>query len=383
MYLWAIVLLAVLVGVVIGILIGSWFWNYQRKIKAVGEPAGLAITDQAASGILAVSSAAMLVGNHDEVRYSSPAAHTLGVVRGSRIVVSELLKLIRKARQQQANLTSELQLVRPGVKPIPLQIRVGYLGGGNLLVVIHDLSYELRMDAARRDFVANISHELKTPIGAISVLSEAVSQASGDPDQVLEFANRLQFESSRLTDLVNQIIELSRLQASNSLANHTIVDLTEVINEAIGYNQEVAVARKINITTHFGENCMALGDKGQLVDAVSNLVANAIAYSDEYARVAIVTNRVPNEDSEAEVVEVVVSDNGIGIKPEDQKRVFERFFRVDYSRSRESGGTGLGLAIVKHIMVAHGGSVKVWSKPGEGSTFTLQLPALSAEPDSQ
>lgn len=159
------------------------------------------------------------------------------------------------------------------------------------------------------------------------------------------------------------------------MLEHHVVDLSEVIDEAVSRSRERAAQREVSVIVARTTEVRVLGDRWQLADAVANLVQNAISYSDERARVTI------SLALDGDVAEVKVSDNGIGIRPEDQDRIFERFFRVDYGRSRESGGTGLGLSIVRHIAVSHGGDIRVWSRPGQGSTFTLSLPAYLGAPD--
>ncbi|QNP57588.1 hypothetical protein H9L22_11605 [Tessaracoccus defluvii] len=247
------------------------------------------------------------------------------------------------------------------------------LGNDRVLVLGVDESGERRVEAVRRDFVANISHELKTPIGAISVLSEALAAARDDPEAVDLFSGRLQRETARLAELINQIIDLSRLQSEDPMLSRELVDVGEVVAEAVSRSQERATQRGVGLIVAHTDVVRVMGDRWQLADAITNLVQNAINYSNERARVTISVQAVAQDGDD--FVDVKVSDNGIGIRPEEQERIFERFYRVDYGRSRESGGTGLGLSIVRHIAVTHGGSIRVWSRPGQGSTFTLRLPA--------
>lgn len=339
------------------------------------------VSSDLVAAIRILRSAAMLIGPHDEVLHSTQQARALGVARGTRIGVGELLDLVREARRTGENRIEQLEVRRgPGVEPVPISARVAVVGGGSLLVLVDDLSSELRIDASRRDFVANISHELKTPIGAVSVLAEAIEAAADDPAQVAHFASRMQFEATRLAELVGQIIDLSRLQADDPLLSNTPVDVVEVVTDAIARSREIASSRGVAIRTNLADDCVVSGDRWQLTDAVANLIANAIAYSDEGAKIAVATRLTG--DAGDEFVEISVADNGIGIRAEDQERVFERFYRVDYGRSRDSGGTGLGLSIVRHIAAAHGGTVSLWSRFGQGSTFTVRLPALLPEPSN-
>jgi two-component system sensor histidine kinase SenX3 len=298
----------------------------------------------------------------------------MGLVRGTRVGFAELLDVVRAVRTSRIPYDGVLVRERqPGVEPLELTVRVSPMEDEDVLIFAVDESAAKRVDAVRRDFVANISHELKTPIGAISVLSEAVEAAKDDPEAVERFALRLQRETARLAELTNQIIDLSRLQTENPMLEHHVVDLSEVIDEAVSRSRERAARREVSVIVARTVDGHVLGDRWQLADAITNLVQNAISYSDERARVTI------SLAVDGEHAEVKVSDNGIGIKPEDQERIFERFFRVDYGRSRESGGTGLGLSIVRHIAVTHGGDIRVWSRPGQGSTFTLRLPAYLGE----
>ncbi len=317
---------------------------------------------------------ALLVGPHDEILVVNEPGETMGLVRGTRVGFTELLDIVRAVRTSGVAYDGAVVRERqPGVDGVELTVRVSPMEDEDVLVFAVDESAAKRVEAVRRDFVANISHELKTPIGAISVLSEAVEAAKDDPEAVERFAGRLQRETARLAELTNQIIDLSRLQTENPMLAHEVVELSEVIDEAVSRSRERAAQREVSVVVARMADARVLGDRWQLADAVANLVQNAISYSGERARVTI------SLTVEGERAEIKVSDNGIGIKPEDQDRIFERFFRVDYGRSRESGGTGLGLSIVRHIAVSHGGEIRVWSRPGQGSTFTLSLPSYAGE----
>jgi two-component system sensor histidine kinase SenX3 len=241
-----------------------------------------------------------------------------------------------------------------------------------ILVLADDETAARRIDETRRDFVANISHELKTPIGAIALLAEAVEDAADDSDAVRKFASRMGIESARLTDLVSQIIELSRLQSDDPLADPEVVEIDEVLSEAVDRRRLDAERKRITLTVAGVAGTRVLGSARQLGVAIGNLVENAMAYSDPGARVVVAAHVQARSDDD--YVEITVSDNGIGIPPAEVERIFERFYRVDYARSRDNGGTGLGLAIVKHIAAIHGGDVSVWSQIGQGSTFTIKIP---------
>jgi two-component system, OmpR family, sensor histidine kinase SenX3 len=254
-----------------------------------------------------------------------------------------------------------------------LTARVAPLDESLILVLADDQTAARRIDETRRDFVANISHELKTPIGAIALLAEAVEEAADDAAAVRKFAGRMGIESARLTDLVSQIIELSRLQSDNPLVDPEIVEIDGVLGEAVDRRRMDAERNRITLTVAGISGTRVLGSARQLEVAVGNLVENAIAYSDPGARVVVAAHVQARSDDD--YVEITVSDNGIGIPAAEVDRIFERFYRVDYARSRANGGTGLGLAIVKHIAAIHGGEVAVWSQVGQGSTFTIRIPA--------
>ena len=216
--------------------------------------------------------------------------------------------------------------------------------------------------------MANVSHELKTPVGALRLLAEAVDDASDDPEAVQRFASRMRTESDRLSGLVQQIIELSRLQAHDPLERPVMVDLDAAVATAVDTNATEAAAKGITVESRGEPGLEVFGSQELIGAAVSNLVANAVAYSADGSRVVVTTR------SEGDRVQVVVVDQGIGIPAEDIDRIFERFYRVDPARRRSTGGTGLGLAIVKHVAATHGGDVSAWSVEGQGSTFTLSLP---------
>jgi two-component system sensor histidine kinase SenX3 len=368
-----------IVAIVVGIGIGALLtWAALRSRQAeptptfdVTEPV---VPTGVAEVLAALPSAGIVVGPHDEVLETTATARTLGLVRGSRIAVPELLQLVRSVRRDGEGQTVDLQIDR-GVRvaAIYLTARVAPLDESLILVLADDQTAAQRIEETRRDFVANISHELKTPIGAIALLAEAVEDAADDPPAVRKFASRLGIEAARLTELVSQIIELSRLQSDDPLADPEIVDIDEVLTEAVDRRRLDAERNRITLTVAGVAGTRVLGSARQLGVAVGNLVENAMAYSDPGARVVVAAHVQARSDDD--YIEITVSDNGIGIPPTELDRIFERFYRVDYARSRANGGNGLGLAIVKHIAAIHGGDVSVWSQPGQGSTFTIKIPA--------
>ncbi|WP_016698412.1 sensor histidine kinase [Actinoalloteichus spitiensis] len=258
-------------------------------------------------------------------------------------------------------------------RPEAVAAEVRPLGEGFTVVDAADESEAVRLEATRRDFVANVSHELKTPVGALALLAEAMLDAADEPDEVRRFSEKIRHEATRLGALTSELIVLSRLQGAEPLPDPDPVSVDAVVDEALGRCRLTAEAAGITVTTDPHSGLMCAGDGVLLTTALSNLLANAIAYSPEGSAVSV--SRRLREG----MVEIAVTDRGLGIAPEHQERVFERFFRVDPARSRATGGTGLGLAIVKHVANNHGGSVRLWSLPGTGSTFTLSLPALDAK----
>jgi two-component system sensor histidine kinase SenX3 len=262
-----------------------------------------------------------------------------------------------------------------GRQPAAVVAHVRPLGEGYTVAEATDTSDAVRLEATRRDFVANVSHELKTPVGAVGLLAEAVLDAAEDPVEVHRFATKILKESTRLGALVTELIALSRLTGAERLPELCVVDVDEVVREAMARSRMSAESAHIDITVDRPTGLEVEGDRTLLVTALSNLIENAVAYSPAEASVSVSRRRA------GDWVEISVTDRGIGIAPEHQTRVFERFFRVDPARSRITGGTGLGLAIVKHVLANHGGEVRLWSSPGTGSTFTMRLPAHTAELD--
>lgn len=321
---------------------------------------------------------AILVGPHDEVLRSTVPARTFGLSRGTRVGIDGLLDAVRATRGDGRARTVDIDIRRTVSAPAAhLVARVAGVNGDLVLVLAQDETQARRVDETRRDFVANVSHELKTPIGAIGLLAEAIEQASDDSDAVRHFAAKLHKESTRLAELVAQIIGLSRLQSDDPMLRAVDAPVDDIVAAAVDRSRELAGNREVSVRVAGVQGLHVYGDVPQLTDAVANLVQNAIVYSDAGAHVVVTVADIA-EDGER-YVDIAVSDNGIGIAPDDLERVFERFYRVDYGRSRANGGTGLGLSIVRHIAAVHGGSVNVWSQLGQGSTFTVRLPALDPE----
>ena len=342
-----------------------------RQIEA--QRAGARVSEELRQVLGLMQTGALLVGPHDEILVVNEPGETMGLVRGTRVGFTELLDVVRAVRT--SGIPYDGVVVRqrqPGAEALELTVRVSPMEDEDLLIFAVDESAAKRVDAVRRDFVANISHELKTPIGAITLLSEAAEQAADDPEAVRRFTGRIQGESARLTQLVTQIVQLSHVQGTQ-LATLSMVDIDEVVATALDRSRHLAEQRSVSLTTSGARGLSIRGSRDQLITALVNLLHNAIHYSDTKARVVVTTRLVPSPDGDK--IAIGVSDNGIGISEEDQRRVFERFYRVDFARSRQTGGTGLGLSIVNEIVEAHGGSITLWSRVGSGSTFTMELPA--------
>jgi two-component system sensor histidine kinase SenX3 len=325
-----------------------------------------------ATVLSALRSSAVLVDDSDKVVKASAPAYALGLVVGDRLTIDELADLVRQVRRDGQIRETELVTTRgrPG-PPIHVTARVAPLSSRLVLALVEDRTRERRLESIRRDFVANVSHELKTPVGALNLLAEAVEDAAEDPDAVRRFAGRMQTESARLTRLVQQIIELSRLQGDDPLGDPVPVDVDAVIARAIDQSTIDAQSHRIEVLQDGERGLTVLGSPDEVALALSNLISNAVAYSRDDSRV-VVSAKVSDPDGGR--VDLAVTDQGIGIPAHELDRIFERFYRVDPARHRSTGGTGLGLSIVKHVAASHGGDISVWSVEGQGSTFTLSLP---------
>ena len=336
-------------------------------------PAGIA------SVLSVLSSASVVLDGNDRVLLTSSAARAFGLVKGDALIVGELLALVRQVRRSGEIREGEIEVSTSSFngRTTSFAVRVAPLGaavgdGGLVLLLAEDQTESRRVEEVRRDFVANTSHELKTPVGALALLAETVEDAADDPEAVRRFAGRMRQEATRLTKLAQDLIILSRIQAAEPIPDPIPVDLAIVVAEALDRCRMKANAHGIELAATTDPGLVVMGDEDLLVNALRNLLENAVAYSPERTRVVVSTRRIGDD-----AAEVSVADQGIGIPQRDLERIFERFYRVDPARSRATGGTGLGLAIVKHVTAAHGGDIKVWSKEGAGSTFTLRLPVTT------
>ena len=367
----------VLVSLALGLMVGAGFISLlqiaERHGRRASEVVNPAVPDGIDQVLDALDTAAVVLDPSNNVMKTSPAAVSMGMVWNRQIVHPELLELAAKVRRSGEPIAEDLILSRGpfGDASMRVRVRLATLGTRYVLLLAEDRTEAFRLDEVRRDFVANISHELKTPIAAVGLLAEALNQAADEPAQVRRFASRLTTESGRLTRLTQEIIELSRLQAQDSLSEPENLSIDDVVAAAVDQSRVVADAARITLAVGQPSGALVTGDERLLVMAVHNLVANAVHYSAEGSRVGV---GVRHHDG---VVEVTVTDQGVGIQEADLDRIFERFFRVDQARSRHTGGTGLGLSIVKHIVQIHGGDIRVWSQPGSGSTFTIRLPEAS------
>lgn len=340
----------------------------QTRLPEVPEP----LVPAGVAAVLSVlRSSALVVGLDDEVLKASAPAYAMGLVRRSSVGVDELLELVRQVRRDGQIREAELVLRQARGGPRHVVARVAPLGSRLVLVLVDDRTRERRVETIRRDFVANVSHELKTPVGALQLLAEAVAEAADDPAAVHRFSARMRTESERLSRLVQQIIELSRLQGDDPLEAVNSVPVDTVIERAIDRVRVDAADKGVKLVSSGVRGYSVLGDGDQLVVALGNLVENAVVYSSAGTTVTVAAKATDG------CVDISVTDQGVGIPASELDRIFERFYRVDPARARNTGGTGLGLSIVKHVAATHGGEVRVWSVEGQGSTFTLSVPAWS------
>jgi two-component system sensor histidine kinase SenX3 len=353
----------------------------QRRQRVATEYTGITVAQMLQRIVALMPLGVAVVDSHRDVVYLNDRAKELGLVRDRQLDDQAW----QAAQQALSGVAVEFDL-RPAKRAASGRNGLSVHGQARLLseedrrfavVFVHDQSDYARMEATRRDFVANVSHELKTPVGAMALLAEALLASADDSETVRRFAEKVLIEANRLGDMVAELIELSRLQGAERLPTVTDVDVDTVVSEAISRHKVAADNANIEVRTDAPSGLRVLGDQTLLVTALANLVSNAIAYSSPGSPVSISRRR------RGDNIEIAVTDRGIGIALEDQERVFERFFRGDKARSRATGGSGLGLAIVKHVAANHNGSIGGWSKPGTGSTFTLSIPAYQDNDEQQ
>ncbi|MFP5371292.1 MAG: sensor histidine kinase [Actinomycetes bacterium] len=378
-------LVALMVGLVLGGVVAATVILRYRQDPGGSAPSAemLALPEAALARRLLdlMDPAVVLLDTDDAVLLANPAARALGIVRGSRLMVPELLELVQEVRaggSRRIDVRLPGDLVGTGPRLVGVhgvRLHSGTLPPpGPVALVLQDVTEARRVEAVRRDFVANVGHELKTPVGALALLAEAIEGAPDDPEAVQRFAGRIAHEADRLGRLVRELIDLSRIQGGEPLPELVPVEVDTVLAEAVDRTRTAARAKGLEIAVGGQSGLVVRGVESQLATAVTNLLANAVAYSAGSDRIALAAR------ARSGFAEIAVTDSGIGIPRKDRHRVFERFYRVDQSRASSTGGTGLGLAIVKHVASNHGGSVTVWSEEGLGSTFTLRIPLHQTAP---
>ncbi len=366
-------LLALGLGAAIGAGVVAMIVAAMRARTVAEQQASSELPDGLTDVLAAMDDAACAVDPSGLVTAASTAAARFGIEVGATLENSELRQLVRAVREGGSE-RATLSLARGGrsLDPRLVAARASRIGPRLSLLIIRDVTEQERLEQMRTDFVANTSHELKTPVGAVSLLAEAIESAAEDPAQVRAFATRIQAEATRLGQLTGRIMSLSRLQSSDGLGEFDAVAVDEVVATSVEAHAVQAVSAGVELSRGGDRGAWVQGDAQILIEAVGNLIANAIVYSPRGSRVGVGV-RV-----DAGVAEISVADQGIGIDEADRERVFERFYRADEARSRRTGGTGLGLSIVKHATQRHGGEVRLWSRPGRGSTFTMRLPQIAA-----
>lgn len=317
----------------------------------------------------------VILDEHQNVLTSSDEAQELDLATGNKLTHANVANFVADAIKNTQSPEGILEIPRSalGTASLALLANLSPISNNRYLLILRDVSDVTRVELVRRDFVANVSHELKTPVGALSLLSEAAAEAADDPAAVRRFALKMQAEAQRLTNLVNDLIDLSRLQSDDPLKKATIAPVARLVDAAVSDVKAVADAKEIELSVKIQTGLQVACVERQLITAIRNLIVNAVNYSSNQTKVAITAEEVDD------LIEIRVTDQGIGIPETDQLRVFERFYRIDPARSRATGGTGLGLSIVKHIATGHGGDVILRSIEGKGSTFTLRLPTPSEE----
>jgi two-component system sensor histidine kinase SenX3 len=365
-------IVALMVGVAVGLLIAR-----TRRKRVERQPTGPTVAELLQRLVRSSNSGVVVLNRFGDMVLHNPRAYELGLVR-----VAQADSRARQAAEQVVETDEPMEIdLSPtearGRQPEAVLAEVRPLGDGFTVVEAVDHSDAVRLEATRRDFVANVSHELKTPAAALGLLAEALQQAADDPVAVRRFSVRTQRESSRLASLVQDLVDLSRLEGAERHPDPELIRLDRAVAEAVDRVRTTAQSRGIAVVRSGDHGVQVRGSEAQLTTALGNLLENAVNYSPDGARVVIGARTVHEPDGS--VVEVNVVDEGIGIAHKDVERVFERFYRADPARSRATGGTGLGLAIVKHVATNHGGTVTVRSTEGYGSTFTLRLPALPEE----
>jgi two-component system sensor histidine kinase SenX3 len=368
-----LLIIGLAVGALIGALATSRILARRRPPSSVDDQTSLPFDSSAELARLRVALDALPIGvvladTDGAVLFRNSVSEHIAGSRHADVLVGEAVDalvagaIVGRPRRQ------TLDLFGPPRRTLLLRADPIDGGQGGALVTVADETDRSRLDAVRTDFVANVSHELKTPVGAMTLLADALAGAD-EPEVVERLAGRIVDEAERLSRTIDDLLELSRIELEGQAVTEPVrVDL--VISEAVGRARLLAARRGISIgVCNTPSGLEMLGDRRQVVSALGNLVENAVKYSEAAGAVAVRAERVDDW------IELTVIDHGIGIPARDLERIFERFYRVDRARSRETGGTGLGLSIVRHVAANHGGDVRVSSVEGEGSTFVLRVPA--------
>lgn len=365
-------IIGIVIGVTVSILFGILRSRRSGRVSSdesgVGRDTAVAPDDMShfLSDVLDALTIGVVVASSDgDIVYRNARATGLTRAIHAEVLVDEAVDTYVRAAVGGQGGRKVLDLFGPprqviSVTALPL------LNGG-AVAMVEDTTERALVDAVRTDFVANISHELKTPIGAMSVLAETLTQTE-DAEVVARLSGKISDESMRVGRLIDDLLELSRLEYGGQVLSATM-SVAEVVSEAVDRTQTLADGRGISlVSVESVPETMVIGDRRQLVSALQNLLENAIKYSDRGSSVEISLRRADGD------VLIDVRDRGVGIPSKELDRIFERFYRVDRARSRETGGTGLGLSIARHIAHNHGGDILVHSIEGAGSTFTLKLP---------
>ena len=366
----SVVLLALGVGAIAGVAVVLLIIWVLRQRRMDNEKTSGDLPRGVAQLVSKLDGAVLVLDKSLNVLIASDATSRLGLSGNGRLLIPELVLIAEQAAQGKSVTREDFEISRGPLGDATLTVTVHASPFRNrfvLLTVIDRGEYQ-RLDDVRREFVANVSHELKTPIASVGLLAEALVEAADEPDTVRHFAERLTKESQRLGAITREIIELSRLQAEGALAEFAPVTVETVVMNALEQNRVMAKSRKIKLATGGDLDAVIYGDAESLTVALNNLIANAVHYSPDNSQVGIGAVRRNS------FIEIAVTDQGIGMTKDESERVFERFYRTDQARSRSTGGSGLGLSIVKHIVSNHGGDIRVWSSPGKGSTFTIRIP---------
>lgn len=368
---------------------GSKFADSDYESKINSRESRIIDTEVLKKFIESIQSQVIICDGYGNTDYVSAKAYEFGFAADNRLRCKELENLLVEVRRDSqtrdeqmrikpnfASAKSQTLLNRANLKneEYVFQTRIAKLEDNLFAIFIDDRSEQAKFEKARQEFAADVSHELKTPTGAIALLAETIEDCADEPRTVKHFAERIKAESDRLTNMIGKLIELQKSKTATSSENkRESCDICAVADAAAANNSVQADAKNIslNVIKDKEDGIFVPLPEEKALTVLENLIENAIKYSPENSSIGISVTE--NENSAA----IRVIDSGIGISQNDAKRIFERFYRADPSRSRQTGGSGLGLSIVKNIVSDAGGTISVWSQPGEGSTFTVKLPCVS------